>query len=249
MATPFLYNGQAGVQTDPNGLLNMRARYYSPYLCRFLNADPSGFSGGPNWFAYADGNQISKSDPFGLCATEPVFYRLRRESQPGDHFYPGVNPSESFWGFAIRSAGNTLANPGFMNSMSFGGPGSNFMGTTGLPIKSLDRPVEVTTPAAIGGARVASEVGLSAGEITRIQNAANAIGKPINLVGSRAGGTANAASDWDYVIDGLTNSNRNTIKNSLPGAPVRADQVPRTIDFLKPPLDTTLPYFPFTPKR
>jgi RHS repeat-associated protein len=69
MATPFLYNGQAGVQTDPNGLLNMRARYYSPYLMRFLNADPSGFSGGPNWFAYADGNPISKSDPFGLCAT------------------------------------------------------------------------------------------------------------------------------------------------------------------------------------
>ena len=68
LATPFLYNGQAGVQTDPNGLLNMRARYYSPYLMRFLNADPSGFSGGSNWFAYADGNPISMSDPFGLCA-------------------------------------------------------------------------------------------------------------------------------------------------------------------------------------
>lgn len=68
MATPFLYNGQAGVQTDPNGLLNMRARYYSPYLMRFLNADPIGFSGGSNWFAYADGNPISLNDPFGLCA-------------------------------------------------------------------------------------------------------------------------------------------------------------------------------------
>lgn len=103
--------------------------------------------------------------------------------------------------------------------------------------------------AANSGTRIASEVGLSAGEITRIQNAANAIGKPINLVGSRAGGTANAALDWDYVIDGLTNANRNTIKSSLPGAPIRADQVPRTIDFLKPPLETTLPYVPFTPKR
>jgi RHS repeat-associated protein len=68
MATPFLYNGQAGVQTDPNGLLNMRARYYSPYLMRFLNADPIGFSGGSNWFSYADGNPISLNDPFGLCA-------------------------------------------------------------------------------------------------------------------------------------------------------------------------------------
>ena len=68
MTTPFLFNGQAGVQTDSNGLLNMRARYYSPYLMRFLNADPIGFSGGPNWFAYADGNPISLFDPFGLCA-------------------------------------------------------------------------------------------------------------------------------------------------------------------------------------
>ena len=34
--TPFLFNGRYGVATDPNGLLYMRARYYSPYLCRFV---------------------------------------------------------------------------------------------------------------------------------------------------------------------------------------------------------------------
>jgi RHS repeat-associated protein len=67
LETPFLYNGQAGVITEKNGLLHMRARYYSPYLMRFLNADPIGFSGGSNWFAYADGNPISLNDPFGLC--------------------------------------------------------------------------------------------------------------------------------------------------------------------------------------
>lgn len=66
--TPFLYNGRYGVMTDPNGLLYMRARYYNPHMKRFLNPDPIGFSGGMNFYAYADGNPISYLDPFGLGA-------------------------------------------------------------------------------------------------------------------------------------------------------------------------------------
>lgn len=64
--TPFLYNGRYGVETDPNGLLFMRARYYNPLICRFLNADQSGFSGGLNMYQFASGNPISGIDPFGL---------------------------------------------------------------------------------------------------------------------------------------------------------------------------------------
>lgn len=68
--TPFLFNGEYGVQTDSNGLLYMRARYYNPYICRFINPDPAGFAGGLNWYAYADGNPVSLIDPFGLGAVE-----------------------------------------------------------------------------------------------------------------------------------------------------------------------------------
>jgi RHS repeat-associated protein len=68
--TPFCFNGQFGVQTDPNGLLYMRARYYNPYLCRFLNPDPSGFSGGLNLYAFASGNPVDETDPFGLGAVD-----------------------------------------------------------------------------------------------------------------------------------------------------------------------------------
>jgi RHS repeat-associated protein len=64
--TPFFFNGRYGVQTDPNGLLYMRSRYYNPYLCRFISADPSGFGGGMNHYAYANGNPVSLIDPFGL---------------------------------------------------------------------------------------------------------------------------------------------------------------------------------------
>ena len=66
--TPFLFNGLYGVMTDPNGLLNMRARYYNPFICRFINPDPSGFAGGLNFYAYANGNPVSYLDPFGLDA-------------------------------------------------------------------------------------------------------------------------------------------------------------------------------------
>src|ERR1017187_9249031 len=64
----FLFNGRYGVQTDPNGLIYMRVRYYNPYICRFINRDPCGFSGGLNLYAYAEGNPVSYLDPFGLGA-------------------------------------------------------------------------------------------------------------------------------------------------------------------------------------
>ena len=35
----FGYNGRDGVVTDTNGLCYMRARYYSPDMRRFINAD------------------------------------------------------------------------------------------------------------------------------------------------------------------------------------------------------------------
>ena len=69
--TPFLYNGRYGVMTDPDGLLYMRARYYNPYLSRFINPDPVGFAGGLNWYCYADGNPVSYLDPFGLSGWTP----------------------------------------------------------------------------------------------------------------------------------------------------------------------------------
>jgi RHS repeat-associated protein len=53
------------VQTDDNGLLHMRAWYYNPHLCRFVNADPFGFGGGLNWYAFADENPVSNTDPTG----------------------------------------------------------------------------------------------------------------------------------------------------------------------------------------
>ena len=68
----FGYNGRDGVVTDNNGLIYMRARYYSPDMKRFINADivAGEISNAVtlNRFAYANGNPISLVDPFGLSA-------------------------------------------------------------------------------------------------------------------------------------------------------------------------------------
>ena len=62
----FWFNGRHGVMTVENGLLHMRARWYNPYLRRFINPDPIGFAGGLNWYAYASGDPVNALDPFGL---------------------------------------------------------------------------------------------------------------------------------------------------------------------------------------
>ncbi len=114
--TPFLLNGRYGVQTDSNGLLYMRARFYNPYIYRFLNPDPAGFSGGLNFYAYADGNPVSYLDPFGLGAvTEGGFgaglnYWVGGPARAGAGWaYDLVyDPAATVTGLASETAGTVL---------------------------------------------------------------------------------------------------------------------------------------------
>ena len=62
--TPFLFTGFFGNQTDDNGLIHMRARFYNPLIRRFVNSDPA--KEGWNWYAYAAGNPLGFVDPTGL---------------------------------------------------------------------------------------------------------------------------------------------------------------------------------------
>lgn len=97
------------------------------------------------------------------------------------------------------------------------------------------------------GLRTPAEAGLTGGEAARIQNAADRIGKPVYLVGSRAEGTAKITSDWDYVVPEMTKRNKDAIKNSLPGAALRDDGIPRRIDLFRSNVGHDLPHVPFFP--
>jgi RHS repeat-associated protein len=48
------------------GLYYVRARWYDPYLGRFISEDPIGLAGGINNYAYAANDPVNRNDPLGL---------------------------------------------------------------------------------------------------------------------------------------------------------------------------------------
>jgi RHS repeat-associated protein len=63
----FVANGQG-----TTGMLYRRNRYFNPNSGQFTQADPIGIAGGMNAFAFAGGDPVTYSDPFGLKACLPA---------------------------------------------------------------------------------------------------------------------------------------------------------------------------------
>ncbi len=70
----YLYNGEYGIRTEGNGLYYMRSCYYNPQIKRFINRDVVEGSikeaQSLNRYSYVQGNPISLTDPFGMCAED-----------------------------------------------------------------------------------------------------------------------------------------------------------------------------------
>jgi RHS repeat-associated protein len=56
---------------DETGFSYHGARYYAPWLGRWVSCDPAGLVDGPNLFAYASDNPIGGIDPSGTQAVDP----------------------------------------------------------------------------------------------------------------------------------------------------------------------------------
>src|SRR5688572_28260935 len=63
--------GFTGEQTDGNGLINLRSRYYDPSIGVFTQRDAfGGMAGAPqsmNPYAYVHNNPVRYVDPSGMC--------------------------------------------------------------------------------------------------------------------------------------------------------------------------------------
>src|SRR5580658_4737082 len=64
LTNPFQYTGR---EFDPEtGTYYYRARYFDQNVGRFVNEDPIGFGGGPNFYPYVHDNPVLFVDPTGL---------------------------------------------------------------------------------------------------------------------------------------------------------------------------------------
>ena len=93
---------------------------------------------------------------------------------------------------------------------------------------------------------------ISPRDAARIQATADKIQQPIHVVGSRAKGTANPLSDWDYVIEGAKSKPRHTARKYLPrgaaGGEIGGCGIESGIDIFTEPLRPDLPHISFFPK-
>jgi RHS repeat-associated protein len=91
-STPFLYDGKDGVMADANGLIYMRARYYSPDTKRFISRDSVlGSITNPQTldnYSYVNNNPVHFIDPRGHDVEE------NEEEEQQD------------WGQALEALGN-----------------------------------------------------------------------------------------------------------------------------------------------
>jgi len=105
------------------GLYYNRARYYDPFMGRFLQMDPTGYSDGMNVYLYCMNNPLNLVDPSGktsLLVEELAIYGGYWANQLPKLSYPGHWTSwVDFFGWYAHGEGETidLAAVGFLDDL------------------------------------------------------------------------------------------------------------------------------------
>jgi len=80
------------------GLYDLRNRYYSPDIGRFLQADPIGFGGdATNLYRYCGNNPLKRSDPSGLSGTIVINTTNPSAGEPGHAWITFISDDTGAW--------------------------------------------------------------------------------------------------------------------------------------------------------
>ena len=137
----YRYTGKE--RDDSTGLYYYGARYYAPWLCRWISPDPAGPVDGLNLYVYVSNNPVRKTDPTGLddedmctgqCTMEPEI--VTADSPPADEVEAtGTAKSEA----AIKKTGNKKSST---NQTEDGEQKKTALETTKAIKKIVDKPNE-----------------------------------------------------------------------------------------------------------
>ncbi len=79
--TPKRYRFSGKERDEESGMERHGARFYLPWLGRWLSADPAGIGGGLNLFAYADGDPIGLVDTDGEAPKSPQRKYMQKQQR------------------------------------------------------------------------------------------------------------------------------------------------------------------------
>jgi RHS repeat-associated protein len=151
----FGYTAQR-IDPETNGLYYYRARHYNPAWGRFLQADPIGYGGGINLYAYVRNDPLNLIDPFGRAA-------LASLGELSPTFYQGISRNTQTALATALDYCAALCDPGVQASI--GDPlGAGIFRALGAFARLVTAADEVATAVTASGGRLGSAA-------TRAQNA------------------------------------------------------------------------------
>ena len=115
----YRYTGKE--RDDSTGLYYHGARYYQPWVFRWMSADPAGPVDGPNLYAYVSGNPVRMNDPGGMAGEEPDLFREWVDENGQSNMEFGYSDEE------FSTAGETRSEYDYteMRETGRGGPASS----------------------------------------------------------------------------------------------------------------------------